>query len=285
MTRRTDLFAVGLFLVAAGCGRSEPPQTPVARIDDQTLTLETVRAQFDSARGVSDAELQEYIRRWINNEILYREAVRRGLDRKEHVLARLEDVRRQLAINALLEEDVYQNRTVGPTPPELEVYYRQHLGEFSLSTDVALVSFVLFSDRDASNTFRTAVLQGTAWNAALGEMLADPQSARFVTGRVDSMFHTQSTLLPQELWRVAAASRNEGPSFPIQTNDGFYILAVWKYSRQGQTAELKYVEDEIHSRLTMERRRQLLDSLMENLRSKHSVQILINAGGETPGKE
>ncbi len=276
--RPTDAILL-LFVVsvAPGCREAEPPQTPVARIDNRTLTLESVRAQLDSTHGISDAQLQEYIRRWINNEILFREAVRRGLDQDQRVTTRLEEVKRQLAINALLEEEIYNEKTLESPPEEIQAYYEAHQPEFALPADLALVSFVLFSDRDAANSFRTSVLRGTSWSEALQAILADPQASELVVARVDSMYHSQNTLFPVELWRVASAATRVGPSFPIQTNDGFYILISWKLSRQGQTADLAYVEREIRSRLAMERRQRLMTTLIENLRARHAVEILVQS--------
>lgn len=276
--RPTDAILL-LFIVsvAGGCREAEPPQTPVARIDNRTLTLESVRAQLDSTHGISDAQLQEYIRRWINNEILFHEAVRRGLDRDQRVTTRLEEVKRQLAINALLEEEIYNEKTLESSPEEIQAYYDAHQPEFALPADLALVSFVLFSDRDAANLFRTSVLRGTPWSEALQATVADSQASNVVVARVDSMYHTQSTLFPAELWRVAAAGSRVGPSFPIRTDDGFYILIAWKLSRQGQTADLAYVEREIRGRLAMERRQRLLTTLIENLRARHAVEILVQS--------
>jgi hypothetical protein len=45
----------------------------VARLDGQTLTLDDVTARLDSARGMTRAQVAEYARRWVNDEILYRE--------------------------------------------------------------------------------------------------------------------------------------------------------------------------------------------------------------------
>jgi hypothetical protein len=248
----------------------------LARIDDRTLTLQDVRARLDSSRGVTAAQVGEYTRRWINDEILYRESVRRGLDNTEHARAQLEEVRRQLAINALLEEEIYSDKLQQSTTTEIVQYYGAHSKEFTLSTDVALISYVLFRDRDAANAFRTTVLKGTVWKQAIGLVLADPQQASQIVARVDSGYYNQSTLLPAELWRVAAASTKPEPSFPIRTNEGSYVLIVWKLSRQGQFADLAYVENEVRSRLTIERRRRTLTSLVETLRSKHTVEYLLS---------
>ena len=268
-------------LLFIGCGRKDSSQQPLARIDDRTLTLEEVRARLDSSRGVTAAQVGEYARRWINDEILYREAVRRGLDNTESARTQLEEVRRQLAINALLQEEIYSDKLQQPTAEEVSQYYSAHNREFTLSGDVALVSYVLFHDRDPASAFRATVLKGTPWRQAVGQVLADPQQSSQIVARIDSSYYSQNTLLPAELWRVAAASAKTEPSFPIRTNEGSYILIVWKFGRQGQVADLAYVESEIRSRLTIERRRRNLTTLIETLRSKHAVELMLSDEADT----
>jgi hypothetical protein len=266
---------LGCLLLFVGCARKDSSQQPLARIDDRTLTLEDVRARLDSSRGVTAAQVGEYTRRWINDEILYREAVQRGLDNSESVRAQLEEVRRQLAINALLQEEIYSDKLQQSTAEEVAQYYSAHSKEFTLSADVALISHVLFHDRDAANIFRTTVLKGTLWNQAISQLLADPAQSSQIVARIDSAYYNQNTLLPAELWRVAAAAGKPEPSFPIRTNEGSYVLIVWKFGRQGQVADRAYVENDIRSRLTIERRRRALTSLVETLRSKHTVEYLL----------
>lgn len=277
MTGCRALLAITV-TVLIGCKQAEEKKTPVARLDNRTLTLEEVRAEFDSSRTISQAQLQEYVRRWINNEMLYREAVRLGLDQRRDVMARAEEIQRQLVINALLTEKVYTDQTSDFTREDLASYYDRHKQEFLLPTSVALVSFVLFDDRDVANSFRSRVLRGTSWSDALMEVYRDSVERRHIRSRVDSSYFTQASLFPQELWRVASALAKPEPSFPIRTDNGFYILIVWKSLREGQPADLAYVQDEIRGRMTIARRKQKLDSLLENLRSQHTVEIMVNAG-------
>jgi len=278
---RSSIFFVCCLVLFAGCGGKSGSQQPVARLDGQTLTLDEVIARLDTTRGMTQAQVAEYARRWVNDEVLYREAVRRGLDDDETIRKQLENTRRQLAINALLQREVFTQQSLNCTAEEIAQYHASHLKEFTLSTNVALLSYALFRDRDAANTFRANVLRGTPWSQALRQILADPQQAAFVAGRVDSAYYTAGTLLPVELWRVAAAATKPEPSFPVNTRDGFYILSLWKMSRQGQAADREYVEREIRERLAVERRRNAYNALVESLRSKHTVELLVSDQGDT----
>ena len=268
-------FIVLFVITAIGCSKNEPERTPVARIDNQTLALEEIRAHIDTTREPSQAQIQQYIQRWLTEESLYREAIDRGLDRTNEMNQKVDDVRRQLAINALLEKEVYSRQTSSFSTEDVRQYYDTHLKEFNVMHDMALVSFVLFKNRDAATEFRNLGLKGTPWNSAI------TQQAQSVVLRVDSSYRTEATLLPAELWRVASKSTNRELSFPISTDHGYYILVVWKFIKQGQTAEVSFVEQEIRGRLTVERRRHLYDQLVQSLRAKHAIEVFASSAPDS----
>lgn len=277
--KRTSAICVVLMVIVAGCQRQTSTNMPVAKIDDQTLTVDDIRFRFDSSRGFSQSQLQQYLQRWIRDELLYREAVSRGLGTSKEIDEQLEKARRQLVINALLEREVYNEKSESSTPEEIRAYYDTHKDEFLLRSDMALVSYMVFSDRDAASSFRNTVLRGTPWGEAVRLTLSHSEQMLKVLTKGDSLYHTQASLLPAELWRVASSTPANQPSFPIRTSEGYYVILVWKFARLGQPADVRFFEGEIRSRLSMERRSKLYNSLVENLRAKHSVQILVGSSG------
>jgi hypothetical protein len=265
------LFTVLLVITVIGCSKNQPDKTPVARIDNQMLALEEIRAHIDTTREPSQAQIQQYIQRWLTEESLYREAINRGLDRTDEMNQKVEDVRRQLAINALLEKEVYSQPPSNFSKQDIRQYYDAHIKEFNVLHDMVLVSFALFKNRDAATEFRNLVMKGTPWNSAIN------QQTQSVVMRVDSSYQTEATLFPTELWRVASKSTSRELSFPISTDNGYYIIVVWNFIKQGQTADVALVEQEIRGRLTVERRRQMYGQLVQNLRAKHAIQVFINS--------
>jgi hypothetical protein len=212
--------------------------------------------------------VQEYIQRWFLNEILYREALRQGVDKEEPVKRRTADAQRQIIINAFLEKEVYKSQMSEPTQTQLEAYYNEHKNNFLLTSDVVLVSYGLFKDRESATTFRNDVLQRSTWRNAL------EHSRSSLILKVDSAYYTQSTLFPQELWRVATSFRKEEPSFPISTQGGFFVLIAWKYMQKGSLPDLNYVRGEITNRLLQEHRRAAYDTLIAQLRTRYTMEML-----------
>ena len=208
------------------------------------------------------------MQRWITDELFYQEALRRGLDQQPGIAQQMTDIRRQLVINALLDQEIYSARNSECTPEEIRAYYEEHRKEFILTNDVVLISSALFVDREAANTFRTSVLRGTPWSLALATLRNNPQQKANVLATSDSTYFTQQTLFPAALWRTATGIGINTPSFHVQTEEGYYVLIVWKYGRAGQMADVKYSEKEIRGRLTIERRQRLYTALLENLRAE-----------------
>jgi len=269
------ILAAWIVLAGAGCIKTESKKTPVARLDNETLGLEEIRARIDTSREPSQVQIQQYIQRWLTEESLYREAVERGLDRTDEMNQKVEDVRRQLAINALLEQEVYSQQITNFSMQDIRQYYEAHIKEFNQMHDIALVSYALFKNRDAATEFRNSVLKGTSWNAAVG------QHASSILLRMDSTYQTQASLVLSELWRVVTNASARELSFPVNTDQGYYILVVWKFIKQGQTADLELVEQEIRGRLMIERRRKLSAHLVEKLRAKHAIEVFVNAASDS----
>jgi hypothetical protein len=275
--KQSSVFLAPFLLLTIGCQQKTSTNAALARLDNRTLTAEDIHVRFDSSQGITESQLHQYVQRWLKDELMYREALTRGFGNSKEINDRLDDVRRQLVINDFLDKTIYSDKAASSLPEEVQTYYDAHKSEFVLRNDVALLSYVVFSDRDAANKFRNTVLRGTGWYDALRQLLNDPRQGTKILTKGDSLYHTQGSLLPADLWRVASSANLREPSFPISTTEGYYVLIVWQFGKQGQPADIRLVDGEIRSRLAIERRSHLYDSLVENLRTKHSVEILMGS--------
>lgn len=269
---RTAAALVAAVLVLAGCGRSPGTGPPAARVGTSVLTLDNVTALRDS--GVSDpAHLRAYVDQWVADELLYREAERRGLTEDPSLLARMDAVRRRLAVEALLAAELYTRDTATVNEDAIRALYASGGTAFLLREPVARVSFALFADRDAANAFRTRLLRGDPWPSAVTAARTDTLLGGQLLRVVTREFFTPSTLYPEELWKLARTLQTEEASFAVRTDAGYYVLVVHSYRDQGQMPELDYVRADLRDRLLIEHRRRRYEDLLAGLRAGTTVDI------------
>jgi hypothetical protein len=275
-TKSTDALQWGILIVMAGllvhgCSRNHD-KGYVARVDQSVLTERELVAGNDSSGNARRQNL-EFVNNWIATELLYQEAVRRGLSDTDEIRRQLDATQKHLAINALLDRELFGKDSTLVTESTLLDLYNSDNNEFRLQEDVAQLSFVLFSDRDAANEFRSTILRGASWHDALLRVQRDSFVRPTLLQVVDRHYFTKATLYPEELWRLSRTLNKEEVSFVVATGAGFYVLIVHGLKHQGEMPDWDYIKDEVRERVLIEQRRKLYDSLLARLRAEHSVEI------------
>ena len=270
--RRVRLYVV-LFLLACvgGCGEEEDNQDYVARVGSSLLTADDLLMK-GGARSDSSLAARNYINEWISNELLYQEALRRNIPQSEEVQHRIEQVSKRLAIEALLDEELFQDSS-GIAEEAVSIYFTEHQKEFTLSQDVALVNIALFDDRGVANDFRSGIVQGESWDQATTELQNNSNAVSHLLQLSDRKYHTAETLFPAELWKVARATNPGDVSFVITTDAGYSVIFLHELRTAGQAPDLAYVAYEINGRLLMEGRRKKYETFVRELRSRFPVEV------------
>lgn len=276
MSRGWKAALKGLLLclvLIIGCERKDKPDDYVARVNDEYLTIDMVYERLDESHGMNEAMAREYVNQWLTSEILYQEARRRGLDRDDRVLQSLRDVRRHLAINALLEEEIYSGASPEITDEEVESYFEDHKDEFTADAPVVEISYVLFEQRNVATVFRNAVVRGTEWDAALDNILLDENYAESVIEIGERYYYRERDLYPVEIWRSARQLGAGGVSFPVSTSLGFYVVRHHGTVQTGSPYPVEYVSNEIRERLVIEKRQERYEQFLLDLRRRYPIDI------------
>jgi peptidyl-prolyl cis-trans isomerase C len=279
---RTALLVCSL-AAFAGCSREGPSRPYVARVGSVELTEDDLAGPVDSlarARGKSMA----YINEWVVSELLYQEAQRRGMADTEELRKQLEATRKRLAVEALLEKEVYGGGTDNVADEDVAAAFKKNLSSFTLREDVARVSYALFSERDEANQFRSSILRGSSWEDALAACQRDSVHGRELRAVARNQYFTQATLFPDELWKLARTLPREEVSYVVKTAAGYYVLTVHSIKHVGETPEYEYVRNEVRERLLIERRRARYEQLVSDLRTRHKVEVNLSVA-DTAGSQ
>ena len=280
--RRFPLFFfVLMLLVYTGCAEPEQNGTVIARVDNQTLTMEMIRNNFDTSQTLTQNDIQQYAHHWVTNELLFQEAQQRGYDISEPIKQKLVDARKQVSIAELLEKEVYALASNDVRKEEIALYFQNHKEEFVLREMLIRLSVVIFAEFEPANQFRTTVLSAGEWEKTIDRFRNDP--AKGLTSYSDSIFYNRSSLYPLDLWKVAGALGTSEVSFPIKTSVGYIVLRSLGQYKENTVAPLQYVEVEIQNRLAMEHRQKKYQQFLQELRSKHTVTMMIT-GSDTTGR-
>ena len=269
-----------LLLLAAGCGRETPAHGYAARVGSVELTEEALARAGDSL-GLPRGQSRSLIDEWVVSELLYQEAQRRGVTDADQFRSRLEAARKQLAIEALLATEVYGDSGV-VSDEEASSFFRTNAPQFLLKEDVVRASYVLFSERDAANLFRSRILRGASWDDALQQIRDDSLNSRSLRTVALRQYFTLATLYPDELWKLARTLDKDEVSFAVKTNAGYYVLKVHGVKHAGEMPDFDYAKNDVRDRLVIERRRARYNKFVADLRAKHSVDVAVGDADTVP---
>ncbi len=273
--RRFPLFFFTVLLLFASCADQPQDGNTVARVNGTVLTMEMIRDGVDTSRSLTQSDIQQYANRWVIGELLYQEAQLRGYESSEQIQKKVAEAKKQLSIAEMLEKEVYALAAGSIREDEIAAYYQSHTAEFTLKEDIIRLSVSVFRELEPANRFRAEVLGGKGWLSAVSQFRNDPLQEMMSFS--DSVFYTQSALYPPELWKVATVLGMHETSFPVKTSAGYFVLRSMGKYQSSAIAPLHYVLPEIRDRLAMERRQQRYQQFLNELRTKHTVQVMVDA--------
>ncbi|MBI1803389.1 MAG: peptidyl-prolyl cis-trans isomerase [Ignavibacteriae bacterium] len=248
----------------------------IARVGDVELTIDEAKLYIDTTRGEVDAQLRNYVSYWVNTELVYHEAKRLGIDRSEEFTRQLAGVEQHLAGQLFLDRKVYTD-SENVRDEALQEYFTVHASEFIIHDDMVKLNVAAFNNRERASAFAAHVSQGTSWSDAITHLQKDTVTASGILSSTVGEYFTPQTLFPRELWKVAQALDVNEVSFPIKTLAGYVIIQVLGSLKQGSPATYELARDEARQRFLLDRRRRQYDELLETLRKRYTVQVLLDS--------
>ena len=250
--------------------------TIIARVGDAELTLEDAKTSIDTARFPFDDQLRRYVAHWVNEELLNQEAKRKGIENSDRFERKLQETVKLLENQYFLEQYIYSD-TTGTDEQSPQEYFKNHSSEFFVQEDARKMNIITFKNRERASSFASSVLHGTSWKNAVNTILSDTTAGSNVVSNTTETFYTQHTLFPTELWKVSLTLDINDISFPVKTSIGFSILQVTSSIKEGEPADYILVRDEVRERFFVERRRLRYNELLESLRKRYRIEILLNS--------
>ena len=281
MTKRVVFFGILLFLsfLFSGCQKSQEKglgEKELVRINDVSISLAEFQQMLErqplegkmkllSQKGTRDF-LENYV---IPREVLYQEAKKNGLDKNKEILAKIEDARRAILIDALLEEVLRGRGEV--SQEEIERYYKENQALFTEPQEIK-IRHIVVNTESALKEVATKLSQGESF-----EKLASAYNiGKFKEDGGNLGYIRRGQLAPPfaQFEEAAFSLRRRGEiSEVVSTPYGYHIIRL-EDMRGNNLRPLNQVKERIRSFLQPKKKQETYLAYVKEARSK--AKILIN---------
>jgi|UniRef100_A0A7V3RHJ6 peptidyl-prolyl cis-trans isomerase C len=263
----SSIFIMCLFaLLNTFCAKKE--KNVLVRVDGSTLTLEEFQKYIPESeyKNLSEGTITEILNNWANQEILYLEAKKRGIDKEDSVRMLIEQYTKNLMAMALIRR-AFGSTTVNDA--EIQEYFNKHQDEFLYAVKVAQI--VLPSYEAAMVTYNEIMAGADFMQLAKERSLTrmeDPENPKIVTeylprGHIGN-FATEEAIFNLKLNEV---------SQPIPYIQGTYLIVKLLdkkkvLSRAVLTDELK---GQIYNYLISRKYQEFFEKFLDSLKTIYKV--------------
>ncbi len=230
--------------------RSEIVITSALR--DRLATLWTTQTGLIA----TEAELNALVDNWLKEEVLYREALRLGLDQEDSI------VRRRLVqkLGFIAESEAIPAREQG----ELEAFYREYVDDYTLPVRYSF-RHLYFQQRAAAENALARIGEGAAPQEVGESTMLNPayayRSALDLNATFGAGFAGQLGNLATGSWQG-----------PVQSGFGFHL--VWINAiHPRQVTPLEEIRQQVLQDLQRERQLRARDAYVENLLEEYSIVV------------
>jgi len=272
--RRVAGFALMVLLVFAfnACSKKTETKGPYlvkvgnAKITEADLERELKNLpEFAQALFAGSSGKERFLDELVKKEILYQEAVKKGIDKDPQFKAKVEDFKKITLVGLLLEKVIEEKSKV--TPEDVKDYYEKNKDEVSPATQIRVSQIVVKTSDEAKGIYEK-LKKGEDFAKIAKQSSLDPGSAK---NGGDLGYLAKGQMKP-EIESVAAKLKAGQFSPPVKIPAGDLIVKVTE-KKFGKPLEFDKVKNLIAQRLAAEKQKDAFDSYLDELRKTYKVEM------------
>lgn len=267
-----------LSLAWAAC-QPVPEGDIAAQVGDRWLTVQELDSRIPShmaGRIGPDRRLQA-AEEWVEEELLYQEALQLELDVEPAIADRIDSVVRDLLVSELLDRRL--NDAPQVSEADIQAYYDANPDDFLRPTEEIRARHILVATRSEANAIWKRLKSGDLLDQVAREESIDISAE----DGGDLGYFTEDMVSPAfwEACRKAPMGRSVRERTPL----GNHVIEVLDRREAGTVKDLTEVRGEIRQRLLRERREGLRAALLAELRGRVEWRVTAAAEGGAPAAD
>lgn len=251
---------VPLLLVITGCPKQEPV---IAKVGNVNLTKKELAVQVPSGVRLTKENISSLIDKWINTELLFQEAKRRKIDKDETLQVQMNQLIKELIVNKLLEQEMDK---ISVSRQEVFDYFTKHKEDFLYEIKI---SRIVLSDESLAYRVHSQLVAGADFKTLAQNLSQD----RVLEKGAESKYFSRGVGDPRaggdpNLEEAIFALNPNQFSNVIKSQEGFQIVKLLDKQKVKKDITLAEVEEYINSIISYRKSREMLDSMLQNLKAK-----------------
>jgi len=290
MTRRFILFGIILSFLCCflSCDRlKEKGGRELVRINDVSISLEEFRQMSEGQslegkmRLLNEKGLRDFLETYvITREVLYQGAKKKGIDKRKEIVAKVEDFKRAMVIDALLNEELSGKAEV--TDNDIQRYYKENEDRFIEPREVKIRHIFVTSEPILKEVL-TKLSQGESFEKLASAYNVD--KSREDGGNLGYIRRGQLAPSFAQFEEMAFSLRKKGDvSEVVKTPYGFHLIQM-EDARGTVRQPIDQVKEKIRFFLQAKKRQDAYLEYVKAARSKANIVINEKLWGEEEKKE
>jgi peptidyl-prolyl cis-trans isomerase C len=268
------ILAFFLLLLWVGC-QKEMGRDELARVNDVSITIQDFNRMADrqpleaKMRLLTEPAQRDFFENYvISRELLLQVAKKRGIDKDPEMVLKIEDLRRAMIIDTLLDEVLRGKNEV--SEPEIRQYYRKNSNRFTEPTEVKVRQIVVGSESALKEVLKRLATGERFENLAAAQ---NPEQLRGEGGSLGYIRRGQLAPVFAPFEEAAFALKNKGDiSDVVRTPHGYHLIQL-EDKRGSALRPLEQVRETIRAFLQAKKRQDAYLEYVRELKSKAKIVV------------
>jgi len=270
MNHATNLIIISLgVLLLCSCSKNEPvdnKSTLLARVGEHYLTLEEARLNIPSFMMEKDstASLDSYRKKWIQRQLLLREARGLQLAENENVQRRISQAKEEVFAEALKQKvlDDFSDQ-LNVTEQELNNFIQKNEGQLTSGERFVQIRHLETTELANARTARQELENGTPWPQIARAYSLNPEKK---IAEAKTFWAQQRALSNVPVMQRYVAQLDSSAISPIRRSEGVYqFIQVADSWVPGESPIPEWFTDDLKQWLIAEKKRDHYNSYLKNL--------------------
>jgi peptidyl-prolyl cis-trans isomerase C len=275
------LTALFLCVTLTGCGRpSGDDEVVLVSIGQTKITVGELNERMSNLperyREIVQRRKAEYVQELINDTLLYREALRQGIQKDKEVKRVLEEARKKILVAKLISNETEPAAEI--TEEQINAFYEENSARY-MTPEIMRVSHILVATRQEADAVALEIANGAKFDEIARARSVDPTAQR----GGDIGYFPKGQLMP-EFENACAALEVGEVSDPFRTSLGYHVVMLTD-RRAPQQRPIDQAREDIIERIRGIERQKAFDELLARLKKKTKIKINESAmSGDGPGE-